>query len=885
MWVFDVGQQSFREVVSQDGPTGRSFFGFTAVNSATAPQEWTLIIFGGCAGCLILCIFFAAGNPNNSLTIVSGCPCRLSTGRDPELADTWAFNVSSSAWKRVDDGANGHMPSGRAGLSLTSAEDGGVYLFGGGRFDWDQIETFTEPLLFDTIVPADDCSWVFNPVTDHWSPLTLSGEDSPAPRAFAGFTSTGQSLYLFGGLGYGKKLLNDLWEFDVRLRMWTQLQMAIVPSTRYGMSLVADISGDLFIIGGSSKNTEHSTGLELIHVTVPKTHPPPENALQWLQIYDQDTIDFTEGSDMDSSRLRESQDVSLCQGSKVSSSLTVSRFFPCSIRIKGDASYMPTFPYNLVCDARDGCIDIRLQAFTVECHNTRLQAPLFELFDSKLQVVGSHFQDCALEADSFDEAMIPGEGAIIRATKGSLVVISASTFRNCSSRGHGGVVALFGSALRVQSSAFVGCTSFRGSGGAIWAAAYEALPSPPVLSEVLVSSSDFFACSAHQKGGAISASSTTIVIIECTLDHNKADAGGALAVTEQSSADIESSTFRGNKALGQGGAALRMSSSRLEVLDNSFHDNVAERGGGGVLLWDGDMAPTVRMSCSPGWFADDCYCKQCPPGSFKDTVAAAACTGCDAGKYSNETGMTVQSACLACPVGKYQNETGASSCLICRAGTYSSSASASACRVCDVRTYQDAAGASACNSCPHGSTSPIGSSSPTDCRSFEDLDTDGDLCISEAEIFGDSCPCSSDSNEEGCDQCRLQYSFVAGGDDCISPEDWDVYIDGGGEDGDGEDGEDGSGFPAFEDLDADEDLCISEAEAGCPCSDCDHCSQYSFVAGGDDCISPEDWDVFTSGSVHGGGDGSDDGSGICAEAVCVHVVRARACHHSAPTPV
>ena len=123
------------------------------------------------------------------------------------------------------------MPSGRAGLSLTSAEDGGVYLFGGGRFDWDQIETFTEPLLFDTIVPADDCSWVLNPVTDHWSPLTLSGEDSPAPRAFAGFTSTGQSLYLFGGLGHRKKLLNDLWEFDVRLRMWTQLQMAIVPST------------------------------------------------------------------------------------------------------------------------------------------------------------------------------------------------------------------------------------------------------------------------------------------------------------------------------------------------------------------------------------------------------------------------------------------------------------------------------------------------------------------------------------------------------------------------------------------------------------------------------------------------------------------------------
>ena len=181
------------------------------------------------------------------------------------------------------------------------------------------------------------------------------------------------------------------------------------------------------------------------------------------------------------------------------------------------------------------------------------------------------------------------------------------------------------------------------------------------------------------------------------------------------------------------------------------------------------------------------------------------------------------------------------------------------------------------------------------------------MCISEAEA---GCPCSD------CEHCS-ELSAIAGGDDCISPEDWDAYIDGSSdrepppfEDVSGGDecisredfdaafvvdqdsldwdsfpggmtndncldrnefadvwsnadlgfgdhgGQDGSGshYPAFEDLDADGDLCISEAEAGCPCSsegseeDCDRCSELSAIAGGDDCISPEDWDAYIDGS-------------------------------------
>ena len=153
---------------------------------------------------------------------------------------------------------------------------------------------------------------------------------------------------------------------------------------------------------------------------------------------------------------------------------------------------------------------------------------------------------------------------------------------------------------------------------------------------------------------------------------------------------------------------------------------------------------------------------------------------------------------------------------------------------------------------------------------FEDLDSDGDLCISEAEA---GCPCSAEDSQEDCDLClsQLGYSAIAGGDGCISPEDWDAYIDGLG-DGGGDGGGDGSGdgdgsggdgggspFPAFEDLDSDGDLCISEAEFFCegPCS-----SDHSTIAGGDGCISPEDFNAYIGGLGDEGGDGSGDGSGI-----------------------
>ena len=113
------------------------------------------------------------------------------------------------------------------------------------------VRPAAELLLFDTIVPCQDLSWVFNPTTDTWKELVVHGE-SPSPRAFSSLASSGWSLYLFGGLGKDKTKLNDLWELSIATSTWKLIPISNPPSARYGMSLLADQWGAVFIVGGKT---------------------------------------------------------------------------------------------------------------------------------------------------------------------------------------------------------------------------------------------------------------------------------------------------------------------------------------------------------------------------------------------------------------------------------------------------------------------------------------------------------------------------------------------------------------------------------------------------------------------------------------------------------
>ena len=107
--------------------------------------------------------------------------------------------------------------------------------------------TAKETLIWNTIAPSTDCFWVLSPSTGQWHQLTPSGE-SPKPRAFAGFTTMGRSLYVFAGLGDNKKKWNDLWKYNLDTASWTVLPIH-GPGGRFGISLIA-MNGGVFVVGG-----------------------------------------------------------------------------------------------------------------------------------------------------------------------------------------------------------------------------------------------------------------------------------------------------------------------------------------------------------------------------------------------------------------------------------------------------------------------------------------------------------------------------------------------------------------------------------------------------------------------------------------------------------
>ena len=115
----------------------------------------------------------------------------------------------------------------------------------------------------------------------------------------------------------------------------------------------------------------------------------------------------------------------------------------------------------------------------------------------------------------------------------------------------------------------------------------------------------------------------------------------------------------------------------------------------------------------------------CPVGSYKPSEGGAACTVCNAGKYSITEGSDTETNCLACAAGKYSINPGAKtldSCVACAAGKFSSAIGASsqqACQDCRAGKYSTTEGSdkeSGCISCDTGTFSTeTGADSRTKC--------------------------------------------------------------------------------------------------------------------------------------------------------------------------
>ncbi|MDR7271150.1 PKD repeat protein, partial [Pelomonas saccharophila] len=96
-------------------------------------------------------------------------------------------------------------------------------LFGGVCFDRESVRCVNNAYLNDT--------WLYDPATNSWREVT--GAVGPSARSYAQmyFDSKNGVVVLFGGVSPSGSALDDLWTFDTRTLLWTEVR---VPATNPG---------------------------------------------------------------------------------------------------------------------------------------------------------------------------------------------------------------------------------------------------------------------------------------------------------------------------------------------------------------------------------------------------------------------------------------------------------------------------------------------------------------------------------------------------------------------------------------------------------------------------------------------------------------------------
>ena len=155
------------------------------------------------------------------------------------LNDTWVWNSHQRVWTDITPA--GVKPSPRFGhaiVGITNPVRGhGLLMFGGSELG----------------IWAND-TWEWNSLTKTWIKVTPIG---PSPnrrtRHSMAFDPARGKVLLFGGFDIANTHLNDVWEWDVAARAWTDVTPALRPAPRSDAGMVYDeAAGKLVLFGGSN---------------------------------------------------------------------------------------------------------------------------------------------------------------------------------------------------------------------------------------------------------------------------------------------------------------------------------------------------------------------------------------------------------------------------------------------------------------------------------------------------------------------------------------------------------------------------------------------------------------------------------------------------------
>jgi len=175
-------------------------------------------------------------------------------------------------------------------------------------------------------------------------------------------------------------------------------------------------------------------------------------------------------------------------------------------------------------------------------------------------------------------------------------------------------------------------------------------------------------------------------------------------------------------------------------------------------------------NCAPGTHAPsigwDSNCVNCAAGKGTINVGgvgASVCTDCEAGKFSNGTGVQ----CVTCALGRFQPAVGQSSCIAC--ATPAPSPSATTCADCKIGYYNDTNGGVKpnCSPCPAGTyRGPEGPPSDMPCAQCPA----GRVNSAVSSIACDLCVAGtfqSSTGQTACDACAAGFATAADGSSCV----------------------------------------------------------------------------------------------------------------------
>ncbi|CAG9318876.1 unnamed protein product [Blepharisma stoltei] len=175
------------------------------------------------------------------------------------LNDLHSFDIPRRVWSKID--AHGNHPSARANHS-SCIHNHHLYIFGG----WNGIERLNDLYVLDLKSLI-------------WSKPRTHGE-IPCPRAGMSLNSLNGKIYLFGGSGVSSACYSDLYIFDPKTLLWSDVHTnQDTPTPRAGHSFTVISCHKLLLFGGSCGN-QYPTTYYILDLDPPpqlQPIPPPED--------------------------------------------------------------------------------------------------------------------------------------------------------------------------------------------------------------------------------------------------------------------------------------------------------------------------------------------------------------------------------------------------------------------------------------------------------------------------------------------------------------------------------------------------------------------------------------------------------------------------------